>query len=285
MACSASCRQVTHAGLAAFELQLPCGDRLVVAEQGAQVLSWVAAGRERLYMSPRSALDGQTAIRGGVPVCFPQFNQRGPAAGLPKHGFARNLPWTAQPARLEPDGAQLQLELHDSERSRAWWPQAFEVQLDLQLSPGSLGLVLTVRNTGTQPWAFTGALHTYFAVDDVARVQLSGLGGCAEWDSVADRHAAAAPVLRIEGEFDRVYTATATAYELRDGPHRLAITQSPSWANTVVWNPGEERCATLADMPEEGWQRMLCVEAAQVLAPITLAAGGLWQGAQQLRVG
>ncbi|MFX6031775.1 hypothetical protein ABTE99_19565, partial [Acinetobacter baumannii] len=71
--------------------QLPSGDVAIVALQGAQVLSWVMAdGVERLYLSPRSVFDGHTAIRGGVPVCFPQFNQRGPLA---KHGFARNLPW------------------------------------------------------------------------------------------------------------------------------------------------------------------------------------------------
>lgn len=284
MSASASCRQVTHAGLPAFELQLPGGDRLVVAEQGAQVLSWQAAGRERLYLSPAIRMDGQSAIRGGVPVCFPQFNQRGPAPGLPKHGFARLLPWTAQPARLQAEVAHLGLVLTDTERSRAWWPQAFRAELDLALTPGELAITLTVTHTGTAPWAFTGALHTYFAVDDIAQVQLQGLGGCAEWDSVADRHAAAAPTLRIAGEFDRVYTAQGGRYTLQDGPHRLDINQTASWGHTVVWNPGAARCATLADMPPDGWQHMLCVEAAQVFEPITLAPGDRWQGAQHLQV-
>jgi len=93
----ATCRAVVFAGLPATELQLSCGDRLVVAQHGAHVLSWMAAGRERLYLSPKSIMDGQAAIRGGIPVCFPQFNMRGE---LPKHGFARHLPWTVSPARL-----------------------------------------------------------------------------------------------------------------------------------------------------------------------------------------
>lgn len=285
MSACASCQRVTFAGLPAFRLELPCGDHLVVAEQGAQVLSWRAGGRERLYLSPCSPNDGQTAIRGGIPVCFPQFNQRGPAPGLPKHGFARQLPWSALPAQCHADSAQLRFQLQSSERSRAWWPQDFEAQLDLTLAPGSLDVALTVRNTSPVSWAFTGALHTYLAVDDLAGLWVSGLGGCAEWDSVADRHASAAPQLRIAGEFDRVYTAATGRYELQDGPHRLGIAQSAGWAHTVVWNPGPERCASLPDMPADGWRHMLCIEAAQVFEPLTLAPGAAWQGAQRLQVG
>jgi glucose-6-phosphate 1-epimerase len=64
----------------------------------------------------------------------------------------------------------------------------------------------------------------------------------------------------------------------------LHISQSPSWANTVVWNPAQDLCKRLADMPEDGWQHMLCVEAAQVYDPITLPAGGRWAGWQRLQV-
>ncbi|MBV5344762.1 MAG: D-hexose-6-phosphate mutarotase, partial [Rhodoferax sp.] len=74
-------------GQACWRWQLPQGDSVLVSAQGAQVLSWQSAGRERLYLSPQSVFDGHTPIRGGVPICFPQFNQRG---ALPKHGFARN---------------------------------------------------------------------------------------------------------------------------------------------------------------------------------------------------
>ena len=56
------------------------------------------------------------------------------------------------------------------------------------------------------------------------------------------------------------------------------------WAQTVVWNPGADKCATLTDMPPQGWRQMLCVEAAQVYTPIRIAPGDFWQGAQRLRV-
>jgi glucose-6-phosphate 1-epimerase len=281
MSTGATSRELDFAGLPATELRLPCGDRVVVAHHGAHVLSWLAGGRERLYLSPQSVMDGHAAIRGGIPVCFPQFNQRG---DLPKHGFARHLCWTTQPVRLAADQAHLALRLSDSVSTRQWWGQAFEALLLIDLTPGDLQVQLVVRNTDSKPLCFTGALHTYFSVSDLAQTRLLGLGGHAEWDAVTDRHASGAPELRFVGEFDRVYAASDAGYVLHDGPHRLSIQQDQAWAQTVVWNPGAAKCATLVDMPAEAWQHMLCVEAAQVFEPVQLQAGDFWQGGQRLSV-
>jgi glucose-6-phosphate 1-epimerase len=282
MTALASGRETHFEGLPAVELALPQGDTLRVMLHGAQVLSWVSGGQERLYLSPQSTLDGQAAMRGGVPVCFPQFNQRGPQAErLPKHGFARNLPWQADPPVLTADSAQLCLHLQNNARTRAWWPQAFALQLHITLRPGALRISLNVHNPDDQPLAFTGALHTYLAVPDVTHAQLQGLGGQAEWDAVANTHASAADTLQFEAEFDRVYAASTQALRLND---QLHIQQSASWANTVVWNPAQALCQSLTDMPKDGWRHMLCVEAAQVYEPITVPAGGRWEGWQQLTV-
>ena len=132
---AARSRELEWAGLPATELQLPGGDRVVVAHHGAQVLSWQTGGRERLYLSPAAVMDARAPIRGGIPVCFPQFNQRGP---LPKHGFARHLAWTPSPARLEAEAAHLVLSLNDSTATRTWWAQAFEARLMIELQPGAL---------------------------------------------------------------------------------------------------------------------------------------------------
>lgn len=267
-------------------LTLPCGDTVLVALQGAHVLSWVSQGRERLFLSPNNLWDGHSAIRGGVPVCFPQFNQRGT---LPKHGFARNMTWTAGEAVINGDAAHIDFTLSAHADTLAMWPHAFVAQLRVALVPGQLTLTLTVRNTDTdQDLQFTGALHTYLAVDDIDLTELRGLGGSPEWDAVVDVHGVADEVLYFDGEFDRVYTrGTRTAgqtLQLQDGTTTLQIEQSPSWAESVVWNPGEHKCATLVDMPPHGFARMLCVEAAQVLEPISIPAGGQWLGWQRLTV-
>jgi glucose-6-phosphate 1-epimerase len=115
----------------------------------------------------------------------------------------------------------------------------------------------------------------------VTQATLQGLGGQPEWDSLTDTHAPAADTIRFAAEFDRVYEAGPQPITLND---TLQISQSPSWANTVVWNPAQALCQSLADMPEDGWRHMLCVEAAQVYEPITLPAGERWEGWQQLTV-
>jgi glucose-6-phosphate 1-epimerase len=186
-------------------LETPEGHRAEVSLWGGQVLSWTHATQgPQLYCSPlRKA--GQ-AIRGGVPVCFPQFASRGPLA---KHGFARTSMWQQVHRSSQAGGAQARLRLLSSEETRAVWPHSFALTLDVTLSPANLTLTLSVENTGREPWPFTAALHTYVQLADVARASLHGLEGltyedaCRGNDVATERHAH----LSIDGEVDRVYRA------------------------------------------------------------------------------
>jgi glucose-6-phosphate 1-epimerase len=275
-----------YQGQACQRLTLPCGDTVLVALQGAHVLSWISQGRERLYLSPDNLWDGKSAIRGGVPVCFPQFNQRG---RLPKHGFARNMNWTVGEAVASGDATHIDFTLSTNPDTLAIWLQAFVAVLRVALAPGQLTVKLTVNNTEVQnDLHFSGALHTYLAVDDIGLTELRGLGGRPEWDAVADVYGLADEALYFDGEFDRVYSwgesASSNPLHLQDGTSTLQIEQSLTWANSVVWNPGEGKCAALADMPAHGFARMLCVEAAQVFEPISIPAGSQWVGWQRLTV-
>ncbi|MGD9772614.1 D-hexose-6-phosphate mutarotase [Diaphorobacter sp.] len=275
----------TFRGQPCIRLSARNGDTALLSLHGAQVLSWVAQGRERLYLSPDAVLDGHAAIRGGIPLCFPQFNQRGP---LPKHGFARTLPWLHMPAGGSDALACVCLELTDNPATRAWWPERFAAHLAVSLGDGSLRVQLAVRHTGKaddRPWNFTTALHTYLRVDDVERTLLDGLDGCARWDALTDARGVQQGPVRFAGEYDSVFSAPAAPLHLHDGAHHLQITQSASLCNTVVWNPGAGLSARLADLPPDGYRSMLCVEAAQIDQPVALAPGQQWQGWQELRVG
>ncbi|GAA4329035.1 D-hexose-6-phosphate mutarotase [Variovorax defluvii] len=270
-------------GQPALQLALPDGSACTVALHGAQVLSWMTAdGIERLYLSPDARFDGRSAIRGGVPICWPQFNQRGL---LPKHGFVRNIAWRAEAGGTDGPADTLVLTLHDDEATRAIWPHAFHARLAVTLAPRSLRVALHIDNTGGAPWSFAAALHSYLRVDELTEAHLEGLQGANRWDAVRDdRHVDLAPALRFGTEFDSVYTAPAQPLHLVQPAGTLEITQSASCTETVVWNPGPELSVRLEDLPDDGWRHMLCVEAARIDEPVLLAPGGNWVGWQQLTV-
>lgn len=269
-------------GQPAVRLTLAEGSTCTIALHGAHVLGWTTAdGVERLYLSPDAIFDGQAAIRGGLPVCWPQFNQRGPLA---KHGFARNMAWRVETQDADAPG-EVRLVLTDSEATRALWPHSFSATLTVTLTPQGLRTALDVVNSDAAPWPFTAALHTYLRVDDIGDVSLEGLQGAARWDAVRDvRHPEPADALRFGEEFDSVYATPAKLLCLVQPRGKLEIAQSASCTETVVWNPGALLAAKLSDLPDDGWRHMLCVEAARIDEAVLLQPGAAWQGWQQLQV-
>ena len=129
--------------------------------------------------SEAAVFDGAKAIRGGIPVCFPQF---GPWELGPNHGFARILPWKFLPQEsgVTPAGdafASFQLR-DDPATTGAMWPgRHFVLALVVTLSEGTLTTNLSVENTGEAPLEFTALLHTYLRVPTIADVGVSGLQG------------------------------------------------------------------------------------------------------------
>jgi glucose-6-phosphate 1-epimerase len=118
-------------------------------------------------------------------------------------------------------------------------------------------------------------------------VSLQGQATQPEWDAVKDTHQTCADQLRFEAEFDRVYdanTLTQPTWTLQDGAASMQISQSESWGQSVVWNPGADKCAQLNDMPANGYQHMLCIEAARVTSPIEVPPAQTWVGWQLLKI-
>ena len=269
-------------GLACTRITLPNGDSVRVSDFGAQVLSWHARGHERMFLSGRAVLDGSTAIRGGVPVCFPQFNQRGP---LPKHGLARRTTWQWLGAQVEGAAITARWQWDAPAPLHPEFAHALCAQMAVTVSPDTLRVQLSATNTGSSAWAFTCALHTYLAVQGADMAALQGLDGVACWDAAKNF----APTIQtgavtLGAEIDRVYARPAQPLELHDAHGTLRIHQDAAWPETVVWNPGPALCATLADMQATDWMHMLCVEAAAINQPMALHPGQHWHAAQTLQV-
>ena len=276
-----SIEKIEFHGIEALRLNGPLGTSAVVSLLGGQLLSWKTQdGREHLYLSEKAVFDGSVPIRGGVPVCFPQFAGMG---DLPKHGFLRTRTWGVNSERLGDDYVLLTLEVSDDEASRKLWPHAFHAEITVMLEVDRIDIEFCVENTGAESFEFTGALHSYIRLVQVEDAALEGLYGFEYRDAVNDNEhkLETGTELIVEKEVDRVYFDVKRPQHLKAGNQSLGI-QSQGFPDVVVWNPWEQRCAELKDMPDDGWRHMLCVEAAVVRQPVTVAAGEEWYGRQTL---
>lgn len=258
------------------------GATVEIHRHGAHVTSWRPAGddEDRLYLSQQSDFGDSAAIRGGIPVVFPQFGVEGP---LPRHGFARTSPWALGCIAREADGAaDAEFVLRDSEETRAVWDARFKAVLAVTVVARQLEVSLRVENVGETTFSFTAALHTYLRVHDVDATDVLGLRGTLY-------RVSGDPTLRADDEerllvrdyVDRVYVGAPPRLELRERDRSLII-ESEGFPDAVVWNPGRERAAALPDVGPGDERRFVCVEAAVVQTPVTLGAGRRWSGTQTL---
>lgn len=253
-----------------------------IHRHGAHVTVWRPAGdgNNRLYLSPSSEFSGSAAIRGGVPVIFPQFAAEGP---LPRHGFARTSLWSLGGIAREADGTAIaELVLRDSAETRAIWDAAFKAILAVTVVARRLEIMLRVENVGETSFSFTAALHTYLHVHDVDDAEIHGLRGTLYRDSgdstlVVDDD----DRLSVRGCVDRVYVGAPSRLELRERDRSMLV-EAEGFPDAVVWNPGRERAAALRDLEPGGERRFVCIESAVVQTPVTLGAGRHWAGTQTL---
>ncbi|CAA9317002.1 MAG: hypothetical protein AVDCRST_MAG11-1811 [uncultured Gemmatimonadaceae bacterium] len=270
-------------GLRRLVLTAADGARAEVYQHGAHVTSWVpAGGDEQLFVSSRSEYRAGAAIRGGVPVIFPQF---GPGP-LSRHGFARTAHWEVAAAGAGEGGsARATLALRDSPATRALWPAAFDAELTVEVGGRWLAITFGVRNTGTDPLRFTAALHSYLAVGDLAGAAVGGLRGVRYRDQAAGGRETVddAPAVRFAGEVDRLYLAPPAELRLRDEgtPPRTVAIRGEGFPDAVVWNPGADKAHALPDLGDE-YRRMVCVEAAAAGDAVVVAPGARWRGTQRL---
>lgn len=244
--------------------------RLVLALNGAHVLSFVPAGKpDLLWMSPKTRMAAGHPIRGGIPLCLPWFGPH--AEGHPQHGFARISDWRIDSiTAADPAITNITLSLSDTPESRAMWPHAFAFSLDLSIGQ-VLELRLSAKNLGETQARLEFAFHTYFNVGDVAETEVLGLENCLYLDRLnADTpHRQQGPVT-IPGATTHFFRAVPSTQTIRTplGTYRTEA----DFEGCMVWNAGEND-KNMADLGEGNHRFYLCVEpvdaldAAAVLAP------------------
>jgi glucose-6-phosphate 1-epimerase len=236
--------------------------------QGAHLVQWAPRGQQPvLFLSPRSVFARGKAIRGGVPIIFPWFGDRGEGKPGPAHGFARTSEWSIEETRLREDGRlEIVLVLDPNDPARGFGYDAFHVRFRVTVGP-ELVLELETRNDGKQPLVYEEALHTYFRLGDIHRTSISGLEGTTYIDKTDGfkRKTLGNEPIRIAKETDQVHLNTKATCRIDDPVwnRRILIEKSGS-ESTVVWNPWIEKTKSLSDMAPDGWKGMVCVETANV---------------------
>jgi glucose-6-phosphate 1-epimerase len=271
-------------GLPAVRLCAPDGATATITLHGAHVVSWKSRqGVEQLYLSPNTRFESGQAIRGGVPVVFPQFNTRGV---LPRHGFARTCRWAMVEDPVTAEGeCSVTLALQSHKVIKALWPYAFACSLRVSLEDDRLVMTLMVSNNGAETFSFQAALHTYLAIGAIESIRLTGLEACDFEDCTADGRNAIKPHTPLQPfeAIDRIYFNAPAHLQLHSAQGRVDL-QHTGFNDVVVWNPGGAAAACPPDLPKDGFRHFLCVEAARIGEPVEVAPEQMWSGTQSIQV-
>ncbi len=253
-----------------------------VSTYSGQLLSYRPKDRQEdlLFVSDKAYYEAGKAIKGGIPVCWPWFGPDPENRGRPAHGFVRNRQWQVSGSESLADGStKIILSITDSEATRALWPHPF--QLDIEITVGdTLRVELVTHNTGNDSITISQALHSYFRVGDITSVSVLGLDGINYIDKANDsaRKTQAGP-LTISSEVDRIYTDTSGDLTIDDASLERKISIASSGCSTaVVWNPWVNIAASMADLGDDDYLQMLCVETANAgPETVTITAGDCYR--------
>lgn len=253
---------------------------------GAALTSWTTRGEDHFWVSDTNKwVSGGKAIRGGIPICFPQF---GPYGDLVQHGFARVSEWRINSTTVNDDGSVSAAFLLDSQSGQegvAAWPYKFEAEYTVTLSFAGLETKLTVTNKDDKPFSFTCAFHNYFKTTDVKDARIFGyenvryrnrLDGDKEMSPEEDTGAG----LLLTEETDRIYLDAPEELAMFDFASLkvLKIKKTATLQDATLWNPYG------AEGADPGWRNFVCIEPACIANPASLQPGESWVGAQLLGV-
>ena len=234
---------------------------------GAQVTSWEPAGAEEvIFLSRQARWEEGKAFRGGIPICFPWFRAKADDSLAPAHGVVRTKIWTLESVEQNAGGITVSMSTQSDPDTRRWWPADFRV-LNRVTFGSELRLELTVSNTGSKPFRFEEALHTYYRVGDVRRVRVRGLDGVTFLDNTdSNKKKKQNGDVVISSPTDNAYMNSQNPLQLIDPvlSRSIQVTKRNS-DSTVIWNPWAEGARALSDLGDDEWHDMVCVEGSNIL--------------------
>ena len=233
------------------------GDTAVVSVHGGTVLSWRAEGKERLFMSSKAIVDGTRAIRGGIPLVFPQF---GPGTNrrftdLPQHGIARLMRW--QVASCDGASAVLTTSSSDHPEYAVIYPHSFAMRLTLTIEPSNLHVQVQVFNTGPERIDCDFLFHTYLLVADSSTDKTLSINN--DWYANRDPSAEFTKHFKLSEKVIVAEEPIKEQEEQEESRNKIQL-ESNNLTDVVVWNPGPEKALNMSDLGKGEERIFVCVE-------------------------
>ena len=236
-----------------------------VALLGANVLSYRPTGHSQVLFRPAKRDDEYNrgnGFHGGIPVCFPQFGNRLDPK-LPQHGFVRKLIFEPVGSEYSEEMTELTLAVRSDEETRKLWPHDFLLEIKITLSM-KLNLTMTVKNTSSEPFVFSGGFHPYFLLRDRDLVTVRGLDNHAYIDGTTEpmTEGVQRGDIELTRGYDHIFdsgNALKNEYAIIDpGLKRAIAVVSTGNARAIVWNP--DNAYVVEDHTPENFHRFVCVE-------------------------
>lgn len=275
------CYSQRQGGLPAIAVLHPAFSASVLL-QGAQLLRFNPTGESNwLWLSEDEPFLAGKAVRGGIPICWPWFGDphRNPdrvqqhiRAGQ-AHGFARQANWQLDSIEESPHSVLLALVLDTMHLPGTHWAGQAQVTATFRFSAGALSVALKTINTDTETLHFSQALHSYFPTPDIRQTRVEGLSGEQYVDTLDNWQTKFQQgPLCFQTETDRIYDVSSPL-QLVTPAASMCLRQAQA-RTAVVWNPWEAKAQRLSHFAPSAWQRMFCVETANVLHDaVSLAPG------------
>lgn len=231
---------------------------------------------EILWMSPDSNFIEGMPIRGGIPVCFPWFGPHKDDSTKPQHGFGRLMNWDIVETASQKTGETLvRLQLCSSPETKAYWNYDFCAELSVLVGK-TLTAKLKVTNTSSESFEYSCALHSYFNISSIEEIQIEGLQNTKyinqlePGDFIQEEEN-----LEIHKAETRHYYDTENTCVINDIPfsRRIQVDKMGSKV-TTVWNPWEEACAKIEDLPDDAFHTFVCIEAVNAFDDVIKLAPG-----------
>lgn len=222
---------------------------------GGQIISYRPKTQKHdvFWLGDLNKFDNTSAIRGGVPVCWPRFADEELNNHFPRHGFARISNWNLDGIEIDEDKIEAKLSLVPDVKYNADVTATLFIKIT-----DCLECSLETTNLGNKIFNFSEALHAYFNVGLRDETIVRGLSGCSYKSSLDGKIYTLENDLKINQEFDAAFNHTGIA-KIEDKVFNRIITLEKIGSNkTIVWNPDKD----LAEMSAGQCKNFICIEPA-----------------------